>query len=80
MSDRLIECATVDGASSDVPAACDALMMPSSAANSAATAPTEAAKGGSCRVRVNRINDPTPYATTTSAAASDVTAHVPGND
>ena len=80
MRDTLLACATVDGASNEAPPTCAALMLLSSATNSAATAPTEAAKGGSCRVRVNRINDPTPYATTTSAAASDVTAHVPGND
>ena len=70
-------CATIDGASSEDPPACAALVMLTSATNSAAIAPTDAAKGGSCRTRVNRINDPTPYATTASVAASDVSAHAP---
>ena len=79
MSDRLITWATIEGASSADPPACAALVMLTSATNRAATAPTDAANGGSCRARADRINVPTPYATTASVAASDVSAHAPGD-
>ena len=57
MSDRLIRWATIEGASSADPPACAALVMLTSATNRAATAPTDAANGGSCRARADRIND-----------------------
>ena len=44
----LMTCATIDGASSEPPPTCAALVMLASAMKIVATAPTEAAKGGSC--------------------------------